>query len=97
MPANDYIKIDLTNTAAAEAATLKNAIRQLQTVQEQLTSIINKMNHNSNGTVWTTLEALYGLPAGKGQAVYDLVNGTVGAMNGTFQNNNAVKLIEQVG
>jgi hypothetical protein len=97
MPANDYIKIDVTNTAATEAQTLKSAIRQLQIANEQLVAVLNKMSHNSNGTVWTSLEALYGLPAGKGQTTYDLVNGTVGAMNGQFQNNNAITLIAGVG
>jgi hypothetical protein len=97
MPVNDYIKIDTSTTSAVEAGTLKNAIRQLEIAKQQLTSVINKMGHNTNGTVFTTMEGLYGLPAGSGQTVYDLVNGTIGAMNGTFQNNNSTTLIERVG
>ena len=97
MPANDYIKIDTTTTTATEAQILKSAIKQLQAASEQLTAVLNKMNHTSNGTVWTSMEGLYGLPAGQGQAVYDLVNGSIGAFNGTMQNNNAKTLIERVG
>jgi hypothetical protein len=97
MPVNDYIKIDTTISTAVEAGTLKSAIRQLETAKQALTSVLNKMGHNSDGTVFTSLETLYGLPAGKGQTVFDLVNGTIGAMNGTFQNNNSTTLIERVG
>jgi hypothetical protein len=97
MPTNDYIKIDMSTTTAVEAGSLKSAIRQLETAKQQLTSVLNKMGHNTNGTVFTSLEALYGLPAGQGQTVFDLVNGTIGAMNGTFQNNNSTTLIERVG
>lgn len=93
----DFIKIDTTQSAATEAATLKAAILQFAAVQQNLTAILNKMGHNNDGTTFTAMETLYGLPTGKGQAIFNLVNGTVGAFNGTFQNNNAKTLIEQVG
>lgn len=90
----DYIKID---TTAARAADLKNFISMMRQTEELGQRVLDVMNHNQDGTTWTTLEALFGLAAGKGQAVYTLVNGTVGAFNGTFQNNSAVLITQQVG
>lgn len=55
------------------------------------------MNHNHDGSVFTDLEALFGLPAGKGQTVFDLVNGAVGSMEGAFQVADAKNITERVG
>lgn len=55
------------------------------------------MFHNFDGADVTQLETLFGLPTGSGQTVLDLVNGSVGAMEGDFQNNNCKQLTEKVG
>lgn len=54
------------------------------------------MANSNDGVDFTGIEALFGVP-GKGQVVFDLVNGTVGAMEGTFQNNNGKSLGELIG
>lgn len=90
----DYIKID---TTSVRGANLKNAILVLRQAEELLQRELDVMNHNQDGTTWTTLETLYGLSTGKGQTVFNYVNGTVGAFNGTFQNNNAALITQQVG
>jgi len=95
--ASDYIKIDVTMNGAKEAQNLVNAIHQLRTAYESLTRIKAKMFHNFDGSNVTDLEALFGLATGKGQIVLDLVNGSVGAMEGTFQNDDCKQLTEQVG
>lgn len=55
------------------------------------------MNHNNDGTTFTAIETLFGLPTGKGQAVFNMVNGSVGSMEGTFQVADAKNITEQVG
>ena len=39
------------------------------------------MDHNNNGSVFTAIETLFGLPSGQGQTVYDLCNGSMQAIS----------------
>lgn len=97
--AADFIKIQRDQSAATEANTLLNALRtQLQNYQ-QWTSIKAKMDHMfvASPADWTLLETVYGVPTGKGEAVYTLINGLVGAMENTFQNSNGRDITSQVG
>lgn len=95
--ARDYIKIDVNNSAAIHAAKLRNAIGVLRAAQDQLLLVKDIMTHNNDGTTWTDIEVLFGLPTGKGQAVFDLVNGTLGSMTGTFQVADATTITSKVG
>ena len=97
MPVNDYMKVDTSITTAIFARELVTLVAQLRSTINQLDKVKALMDHNSDGTTWTTVETLFGLAAGKGQPVYDLVNGTRGALGGTFQNSNAISLIDRVG
>ena len=97
MATRDFIKIDRTTTTAVYAGDLLVAITSVRSAINQLDKVKQIMEHNHDGTVFTDLEALFGLPAGKGTIVYDYVNGTRGALSGTFQNNNAELLIARVG
>src|SRR6267154_1229197 len=93
----DYIKIDTSAVAATQAIVLRSFVQALRAAYEQGTRVKAIMDHNQDGVTWTSLEALFGLPTGKGQIVYNLVNGTVGAMEGTFQVPDAKNLTERVG
>ncbi len=95
--ARDYIKIDTGNVAATQAIVLRSFVQALRTAYEQGKKVIAVMGHNNDGAVFTDIEALFGLPAGKGQIVFDLVNGAVGSMEGTFQVDDAKELSERVG
>jgi len=97
MATRDFIKVDRTTTTAVYANDLVAAISAVRTAVQHLDKVKAIMEHNHDGTVFTDLEALFGLAAGKGSIVYDYVNGTRGAMAGTFQNNNAELLIARVG
>jgi hypothetical protein len=95
--ARDFIKINVTDGAATHAAALlsyKNALRAAYDQGKRLQSI---MGHNHDGTIFTDIETLFGLPVGKGQQVFDLVNGSIGAMEGILTNDDAKQLTEQVG
>jgi hypothetical protein len=91
---NDYIPPSPT---ARFGPKLISARQTLRTAINQLDEVKAIMDHNGDGTTWTTIESIFGLPAGKGQIVYDLINGTLGAMRGTFQNTNAITLTDIVG
>lgn len=96
--ARDFIKIDRSNAAnAVKVQALLNYIAVLRTAYDAGKYVRDIMVHNNATGVFTDLEALFGIPTGQGQAVFDLVNGSVGAMEGTFQNSNAKDLTERVG
>jgi hypothetical protein len=55
------------------------------------------MTHSNDGTDFTDIETLFGVEAGSGQVVFDLVNGSTGAMIGQFQNADCKTITEKVG
>ena len=95
--ARDFIKIDTSTTTATQAGLLKSYVAQLRTAYELGTRVKAIMTHSNDGTVFTDIETLFGLPAGKGQTVFNLVNGSVGSMEGTFQVSDAKTITEQMG
>lgn len=92
--ARDFIKVDPT---ALQANLLKNYVNVLRQAYEIGGRVKSIMTHNNDGTVFTDIETLFGLPAGKGQTVFNLVNGSIGSMEGTFQVADAKTITEQVG
>lgn len=95
--ARTFIKIDTAAAGATHAGLLRAFVQQQRAAYELGTRLLAIMTNNNDGAVFTDIEALFGLPPAKGQTVFDLVNGTVGAMNGTFQNNNGKSLGEVIG
>lgn len=95
--AKDYIKIDPTLNTATQAKLLQSYINQMRVTLELGERCIAIMGHNNDGSDFTMIEALFGLPVGKGQTVFNLVNGSVGSFKGTFQVADAKNITEQVG
>lgn len=97
--ANDFIRADPTQTPQAQpyAGLLLGLVTALRNTIDQLDRVKAVMDHSNDGVSFTAIETLFGLPSGKGQTVYDLVNGTRGALGGTMQNSNALALIDRVG
>lgn len=95
--ARDFIKVDVNSSAATQARTLTTYKDLLREAYEQGKKVLGVMNHNNDGTTWTDLETLFGLPVGKGQTVYNLINGSIGSMEGTFQVADAKNLTETLG
>lgn len=95
--ARDFIKVDRTQSAATQASLLLSYVSALRQSYELGVKTLAVMNHNNDGSVWTDLETLFGLPAGKGQTVYNLINGSVGSMTGAFQVPDAKNLTETLG
>lgn len=95
--ARDFIKIDTTTSTATQAASLRAFKDTLRSAYEQGKRILAVMGHNNDGTVFTDVESLFGLPANKGQTVFNLVNGSIGSMEGTFQVADVKTLTETLG
>lgn len=55
------------------------------------------MGHLNDGSNFSDIESAFGLEAGQGQILFDLVNGAVGSMEGQFQVNDAKTITEKVG
>ncbi len=95
--ARDFIKVDRTTVTATHAGLLLNYVNTLRAAYELGVKVKDIMSHNNDGSVFTDIEGLFGLPAGKGQTVFDLINGSVGSMTGAFQVADAKTLTEKVG
>lgn len=95
--ARDFIKIDTTQGQTNQSTLLKNYVVTLRNAYELGNRVKAIMIHNNDGTVFTDIESLFGLPAGKGQILFNFVNGSIGAMEGTFQNSDSKNITEQVG
>lgn len=102
MAQRDYIRVARDQSAATKAGMLieyKDAVARVLMLGPPLLKI---MSHNfddadSKALIWTDMETLFGLPPGAGQAVFDMVNGSQGAVTGQMQNDQCVNLISRVG
>jgi hypothetical protein len=97
MAVSDFIKIDQQAAGATQAnelIRLKNALREAYSQGLKVRGI---MEHNHDGEVFTDLEALFGIPPGQGQVVFDLVNGAIGSMEGLFMVDDAKELCDRIG
>lgn len=95
--ARDFIKIDRTQSAAIDAALLLSYVNTLRSAYDTGVRVKAIMDHNTDAVVWTDIETLFGIPTGKGQTVYNLVSGSLGALAGTVQDAGGKTLTEQVG
>src|SRR5262245_64996144 len=92
--ARDFIRIDRTTTTATQANLLLDYVAQMRRAYELGVKIKAIMDHNNDGTSFADIEVLFGIPDGKGQTVYDLMNGSVVSMQGTFQTSDAKNITE---
>jgi len=92
--AKDFIAISNVAPGAGLLRSFVSAQRQSYNLGKQCQAIAGHLN---DGTDWTQLEAFFGVTAGKGQALFNLINGAVGSMEGSFQVADAKTITEQVG
>ena len=93
----DFIPITVGSNMQSQAQQLKNLTLQVTQVYMQTVSLRNLMTHMNDGVDFSQLEKQFGLPTGKGQEVFDLLNGAANAMDGTMQNNNIKTITEKLG
>lgn len=94
--ARDFIKIDPVNSSP-QAQLLRSYVANLRNAYDQGTRILAIMGHLNDGVDFSDIETVFGLPVGKGQVVFNLINGSVGSMNGSFQVSDAKNITEEVG
>lgn len=95
--ARDFIKVDTSTVTATHASELVQFKNVLRDAYERGKKILAVMGHNNDGSNFSDIEALFGLPAAKGQTVFNLVNGAIGSMEGTFQVADVKNLTETIG
>ncbi len=101
--AADFIQINRANlnTTAVKGQDLLEFRSLLRAAYEKGVAIRATMRHNFNDQVnpidWAQVEALYGIPAGKGSTIFTFIDGSIGAMEGAFQNDASKVFTEQVG
>lgn len=95
--AADYIKITRNDSNAPFAGEIISAVSALRDALQQLEKIQAKGFRMFASTDFTVFQTNYGIPTPNGQTVFDLVNGTVGALKGTLTNANALELLARVG
>lgn len=61
---------------------LLSVIVQLRDAQSKLSQIKQQMDNMTDGADYTRIEALFGVPAGKGQSTYNLVAGADAGLAG---------------
>lgn len=93
----DFIPITVSGNLQSQAQQLKNLTLQVTQVYTTITALRNVMTHLNDGVDFSRLEAQFGLSAGDGQRVFDLLNGAVGAMDGNMQNKNIKSITELLG
>jgi hypothetical protein len=97
--AADFIPIDRTDSTAVFSNKLVALAPELRRVIDKLEEI-QQMGYRmfvADPADFTMFETNFGIPTGQGQTVFNLVNGTILALNGTAQNGNAIELINRVG
>jgi hypothetical protein len=103
MALDDFIKIARDQTAATEANELLQFTLILRQAYELGNRIRAKMRHHfddskgAQSIVWTDVETVWGIPAGKGTTIFTLIDGAIGSMEGAFQTSAAKDITETVG
>lgn len=99
--AADFIVIQRDQSAAIEAADMKQTIVFLRQAYEGLVRNQAIMRHNfadTGGPIdWTHVEQKYGLAAGEGVRLFTFVDGAILAMTNGQQNSACKDLTETVG
>jgi len=76
----NFIPVDRTKTLGNELHSLVTAFRSNHSKLKELKDIMDSMTDNVD---FTNIESQFGLPTGKGQAVYDLIVGDLAELNGS--------------
>lgn len=72
-----YEHIKITPSAGAHAQELNNAVSQLESARDTLARLKTQMEAMIDGADYARVEELFGVTAGNGQTLYNLVSGTV--------------------
>jgi hypothetical protein len=95
---NTFVNIDINLPGATHSGMLRQLAQTQRQTYELAKRILEIMGNNSAPPDdFADLEKLFGLQAGEGNVVFDYVNGLVGALEGTFQNDNGKNIGVLIG
>lgn len=69
--ADEHIEINTTTRLGFE---LREVVDTLATTEARLKQLVATMTQQTDAVDWSVVEARFGVPAGKGAALYSLVN-----------------------
>jgi hypothetical protein len=95
--ASTVIKTSRTDSNAIHAAEVRDFVNTVRKAL-QLGDTLSERGFRYIGSPadFAEFEIAHGLTTGQGQIVFDMINGTLGALNGTLQNDQAIELTERV-
>lgn len=76
--ANNFIPVDQTQMRGATLVQTTTKLAEALSVLAQIKKVMDQM---TDGVTFSQIETSFGLPAGKGQSVYNLVAGTIADSN----------------
>lgn len=85
-----FIPINISTRLGAD---LRRAVDQLRDVRDRLERLKNVLDTQVDGANYTLVESQFGLQAGEGQLVYNLVTGAFAAVDGAA----VLQLINRAG
>lgn len=74
-----YIPVNTSKRLGADTRQLVSMLQQSKDIAERLKAT---MEMQKDGNDWTQVETEFGLPAGSGETVYNLISGTNAALGG---------------
>lgn len=93
----DFIRIDVSITTQKYGPDLMLFIANFRSAVELGNRLKDILDHNTDGTNYADIEVLFGLPAGNGDEIYNLVSGALAALKGTAQSTDGLTLMARVG
>jgi len=94
---NTFVNLDINMPGATHAGVLRALAQQQRQAYELGVRVLAIMGNNSAPPDFVQLEKLFGLQPGEGQLAFDYVNGLVGALEGTFMNDNGKNIGVVIG
>lgn len=92
----DFVKVNNVQATQPHAGMLVSFVTVLRHALDQGTKLKSIMDHMTDGVSYAKIEELFGLQAGEGEVVYNLVAGSVDSMTGS-KSQDAKNLTERVG
>lgn len=93
----DFISVARTDSNATHATELLKLVSQLRDARTQAEKVLELGKQMQDSEDYSLFAARFGVPLDKAKTVYQLVNGTVKALNGALMSDDAIKLISKVG
>lgn len=93
----NYIPFNPAGVPSQLLANYCQACANMMALGPRLLGMLNAAIGAEGASQFTAIEAMFNLPAGSGQTIFNAVNGSQGAATGMMQNNQIVNCGTQMG